>query len=397
MNIKILFGVIFSLAVMTVFGCGGGGGGATPPTIISGVASKGPFISGSPVKVFAVDQATGTKGAQLGTGVVSDGLGTYSVDIGIYAGPIVIEVSGTYKDEANPAQPGQVDVTTPLRAVISNAVSGTNVVMVTPLTELAVREMNNTYVKANIDAKNAEIATIFKLDNIITTKPVDATDATAIAAATTAQKNYSLVLAAVSQLVTNSATNLDTTLTGMSTDISGNVMADRSIAGFKTALFDFVTSANNKTGITDTATATVNIGSFKLAHLKISTAGLAADAKIGGIDFTFNLPAGVTLPKDALTNEVSPGSVVISGVAAAVGTTNVSLATLNQQALRTMVANAQGFGGGEFVDISCTIPAGNTAVAADFTTAIAAATHTITDLTGLPIQSVALTATVDIF
>ncbi len=396
MNIKILFGVIFSLAVMTVFGCGGGGG-ATPPTIISGVASKGPFISGSPVKVFAVDQATGTKGAQLGTGVVSDSLGTYSVDIGIYAGPIVIEVSGTYKDEANPAQPGQVDVTTPLRAVISNAVSGTNVVMVTPLTELAVREMNNTYVKANIDAKNAEIATIFKLDNIITTKPVDATDATAIAAATTAQKNYSLVLAAVSQMVTNSATNLDTTLTGMSTDIAGDVMADRSIAGFKTALFDFVTSANNKTGITDTATATVNIGSFKLAHLKISTEGLAADAKIGGIDFTFNLPAGVTLPKDALTNEVSSGPIVISGVAAAVGTTNVSLATLNQQALRTMVANAQGFGGGEFVDISCTIPAGNTAVAADFTTAVAAATHTITDLTGTPIQGVALTATVDMF
>lgn len=397
MNINILLRMVFALAVMTAFGCGGGGGGSTPPTVISGVASKGPFISGSPVKVFGVDQATGTKGAQLGTGVVSDGLGTYSVDIGTYTGPIVIEVSGTYKDEANPAQPGQVDVTTPLRAVISNAVSGTNLVMVTPLTELAVKEMNNTYVKANIDAKNAEIAAIFKLDNIITTKPVDATDATAIAAATTAQKNYSLVLAAISQLVKNTGAKLDDTLTGMSTDIAGNVMADKSIAGFKTALFDFVTSANNKTGITDTATATVNIGTFKLAHLKISTSGLAAGAKIGGIDFTFNLPAGVTLPKDAQTNEVSSGPIVISGVAAGVGTTSVSLATLNQQALRTYLANAQGFGAGEFVNISCTIPAGNTATAADFTAAIAAATRTVTDLKGAPIQAIALTATVNIF
>jgi len=393
----ILFVMLMVIALTNIYGCGGGGGGgAATPTVVNGVASKGPFISGSPVKVFAIDQVTGTKAAQLGTGVVLDSLGTYSVEIGTYTGPIIVEVSGTFKDEANPAQPGQVDATTPIRAAISNASAGTNQVMVTPLTELAVREMNNTLVKSNIDAKNAEIAAIFKLDNIVTTKPADATNATSATAAD-AQKNYALVLAAISQLVKNSGQKLDDVLKGMSDDIAGNVMADNSIAGFKTALFDFVTSANNKTGITNTATATVNIGTFKIAHLKISTQGLPAGVKIGGIDFTFNLPPSVTLSKDAITNQVLSGVVVVSGDAAASGTTSISLATLDAQTLRTALANAQGFGAGEFLDISCIIPAGVTVTADSFTTPISAAAPVVSDLTTALISGITLTATVDIF
>src|SRR6185369_506838 len=98
-----------------------------------------------------------------------------------------------------------------------------------------------------------------------------------------------------------------------------------------------------------------------------------------------------------ITNQVTPGTVVVSGVAAAAGTTSISLATLNLQALRTVLANAQGFGAGEFVDVSCTIPAGNLAKAADFTTAITAATVSATDLKGAPITGATLSAVVDVF
>jgi hypothetical protein len=397
MNIRILLGIIFSLAALPFAGCGGGGGGTAAPTttVVSGVAAKGQFTSGA-VKIFGVNATTAAKGDLL-KATALDALGTYSADIGSYSGPVVIEVIGTYNDEATGVPVVMAATDPPLRAVIANA-SGNVTAMVTPLTELAAKKVGATLTANSITTINGNIATLFKLDDITKTKPVDATT-TAAATATAAEKNQSLVLAAISQLVQNSAgKKLDDVLTDLSTDISGSTMADRSIAGFKTALFDFMSdTAKNKTGITDTATAPVNIGSFKLAHLKINTAGLPAGTKIGGIDFTFNLPAGVTVAADAATKKVASGIVVISGGAAAAGTTSISTATFSAPALRAVLASAQGFGAGEFVNISCTIPAGNAATAASFTAAMTAATATVTDLTGAPLSGVTLTAIVDVF
>jgi hypothetical protein len=403
MKIRILFGMIFSAALMALSGCGGGGGDGTPvtpatPTVVSGVAAKGQFTIGK-VDIYGVDSVTSGKGTLLKTTSL-DALGAYTADIGSYQGPILIEVSGSYKDEAT-GTTMVVAPTTPLRVAISNA-AGNVSAMVTPLTEMAVKKMNNVFTKTAVDTINGNIATTFKVEDITKTKPVDATNA-ASATATAAERNQSLVLAAISQMVKNSGGNLDDVLKGMADDITGSTLADKSIAAFKTAMFDFMSDpAKNKTGITDPGNSLIHLFPFKLAHLKISTAGLVDPAaKIGGIDFTFNLPTGVTLTKDAISNKVSPGVVVVSGVAAAAGTTSISLATLNLQALRTVLANGQGFGVGEFVDISCTIPATVTTSVADlktaFTTAITSATVSATDLAGAPIPAVSLTAVVDVF
>jgi hypothetical protein len=364
---------------------------------VSGVAAKGQFTIGK-VDIFGVDSVTSGKGTLLKTTSL-DALGKYTADISPYQGPILIEVSGSYKDEAT-GTTMVVAPATPLRVAISNA-SGNVSAMVTPLTEMAVKKMNNVFTKAAVDTINANIATVFKLDDITKTEPIDATIA-APATATAAQKNQSLVLATVSQMVKNSGNTLDKVLSDMATDITGSTLADKSIAGYKTALFDFMSdTAKNKTGITDINGFVGNIGTFKIAHMKISTLGLVAPAKIGGIDFTFTLPVGVTLSKDAISNQVSPGVVVVAGVAATAGSTSISLSTLNAQALRTVLANASasgGFGAGEFVDISCTVPAGNTATAAIFATAITSATVFATDdLNGAPIPGVSLTAVVDVF
>jgi hypothetical protein len=406
MNIRILSGMIFSVALMALFGCGGGGGGATP-TIVSGVASKGPFVNGT-VQVFAIDTATGDKEATPRRTVSLDpkAPGIFTFDITPYQGPILIEVTGTYRDEATGTEAA---TTTPLRAAISNA-TGNVTVNVTPLTELAVRNARKTsgaLTAVSIVNANTNIAALFKVADITTTKPVDATDATATATATADEKDQSLVLAAISQLVKNSGNTLDKVLTDLTADISvsGSTikMADNSTASFKTALFDFMTdTTKNKTGITDPTKTQINIGDFKIAHVQILTAGLAAGKKIGGIDFTFNLPAGVTVSSDSVTNQVTPGVVVVSGVAAAANTTSISLSTINQLALRTVLANAQGFGAGDFVDISCTIPATVTTPAADlktaFTSAITAASPlTVTDITGAKISGVTLSAIVNVF
>lgn len=404
MKIRTLFGMMITGALLALYGCGGGGGGAAPatPTVVSGVASKGQFLNGT-VKLFAIDPATGAKEATPRRTITLDPLapGVYTADISPYTGPVLVEVFGTYKDEATGLDKTVLEAT-PLRTAIADA-KGNTTAMVTPLTELAVRNAIKTsgaLTAVSINNANTNIATLFKVADITTTKPVDATTAAA-ATATSAEKELSLVLATVSQLMKNSGGTLDKVLTDLTTDISVSgttvAMADTSTAGFKTALFDFMGSTNNKTQVTDINAVPINIGTFKIAHLKISAAGLAAAAKIGGIDFTFSLPTGVTLTKDAITNQVTPGVVVVSGVAAASGTTSISLSTLNAQALRTVLANAQGFGNGEFVDISCTVPAGVTATAASFTSAITAAVPTVTDTTGAPITGVTLSATVDVF
>src|SRR5262245_42088889 len=125
MKIRILLGLMCSLAVLAMSGCGGGGGGGAPgATTVTGVAAKGPFASGSVVKVFKIDAVTRTKGDLLGTGA-TDATGAYTVDAGAYTGPIIVEVTGSYKDEATGTTVA-LDPVTPLRAAISNAAGSTS-------------------------------------------------------------------------------------------------------------------------------------------------------------------------------------------------------------------------------------------------------------------------------
>lgn len=396
MKIKILLGMLFSLAAMTVSGCGGGGGGGTQPTIVSGTAMKGQFTAGT-VKIFAVDLATGAKAATpLKTDVLS-ATGTFSVDISPFTGPIIVEVTGTHKDEAT-GQLATLGDATPLRAAV-NAAGGTPA-MVTPLTELALKKAGAVLTAAVITKANADISTLFKVDNIVATKPVDATTA-ASATAAASEKNYSLALATVSQIMKNSAgSTLGQILDGLAAEIntSGSTptMTTTASTTIKVAMSEFMESANNKTGVSDPAAIPFSAATPKVALLKISTSGLAADGKIGAIDFTMDLPATVTVGADATSKQVDDGAVVVSGVAAT--GTSISLATFTAPKLRTMLANANGFGGGEFVAIGCDMASGSTVKAADLQSAVSSAILTsATGLTGAPISGLTLTATVKIF
>jgi hypothetical protein len=158
------------------------------------------------------------------------------VEAGAYTGPIIVEVTGSYKDEATGATVA-LDPATPLRAAISNA-AGSTTVMVTPLTELAVREMGTVLSNTVIDLKNTEIATVFKVGNIISTKPADVTVAGA-----SGDINSGLVLASISQLMKNApGKKLGEILAAMSVDINGPAMADNSTVGYKAAMFDFLSN-----------------------------------------------------------------------------------------------------------------------------------------------------------
>src|SRR5689334_18987648 len=97
MKMKILLSAVLSLAVMSLYGCGGGGGGGTPApgstTTISGAVVKGP-VNGSDIAVFPVKADGTVDTAPIGTGK-SAADGSYAITLTTNpTGPVVVEVKG---------------------------------------------------------------------------------------------------------------------------------------------------------------------------------------------------------------------------------------------------------------------------------------------------------------
>lgn len=370
-----LFGLIMFISLAAISGCGGSGGGGgtsatttptTSGTVITGIASKG-IIKNGAVKVFAL-KSDGSKGTLLKE-TSTDVNGFYTADIGAYTGPVLLEASGSYIDEAT-GSPKSIPADAPLRAAIGNA-TGTITIAVTPLTELAVKKVEDPTSRKltvnGIDAANTQVSATFKVD-IIKTLPVDAT-AAAPSDTTPSRQEYALALAAVSQMMKNKGQDLPTMLTQLSGSISSDSrLATQTATEFQTALSDFAHSDSNKTDIKDiTATNLVAIGGSS-ALLKLSTQGtLAGGSSIGGVEVTVNLPAGVTVKGD--TNGTLAGVVTTSGVVPAgslVQARYIPASGTDQGSIKIALIEATGFGIGEIVTITCDIAAGKTVQASDF-------------------------------
>jgi len=218
-QVKMALYPLFILLVAVLTGCGGGGGGSTSGAALSGVASKGPINHGR-VHIYAVDPATGARGAELTKDqtIWTDEHGNYSASVPTTGSVIVEVVGGTYADEATSTtkdNPG-------LRAVVPNA-SGTVKVAVTPLTEVAFKMMSSASGKfsaTNATRCNGVVSTAFGVD-IIGTQPVDATDATKVAAANTAALDYAVALAAISKMSDNQETTVADVVSQIQSDLSG--------------------------------------------------------------------------------------------------------------------------------------------------------------------------------
>ncbi len=214
---------------------------------VSGVASKGP-VKGGIVDVYKVED--GTKGDSLGTATTDDD-GNYSINIGSYTGPVLIETTrGTYKDEATG---NDIDLTMTLRAAIGNA-SGEVTVAVTPLTELAVRIAEpGGLTPDKIDDSNKLISQLLGGDGtqdlIIGTLPVDITDETACDGADDSQKEYGLLLAALSQMSKeDNSKKIDEIIDDIEDDLD-DIKLDSTGNDLSAALNIFLNSENNKTGM----------------------------------------------------------------------------------------------------------------------------------------------------
>ncbi|SNB46283.1 hypothetical protein [Geobacter sp. DSM 9736] len=397
MNMRLILNILVCLSLATLFGCGGGGGAASSgspspeaSTVVAGKAVKGP-IGGGTVSIYAVSNGTVDRSAPLGTFGPTPASGAYSIDIGSYTGPVLVEiVGGNYIDEATGAQ---IDITgVPLRAMVGNA-SGDVSAAVTALTEIAAKRVVDSGAPITaeaISAANTDVGSTFGVADIIGTIPVNA----AVAGADTAplaQQQYGVALAAVSKYMQLNSRTLGQSITDYTPPPTADLLLKLDTA--RTAFL--ADPERNQTSIT------VNTPATK-AVLKLSTAGtLTAPATIGGIEVLISLPTGVSVPlADQVTGEVDAAAFTVSGVAPA-GTSAsgkfTAAAGTSPATIKLIVTSTAGFGTGEFVTITCNLASGTVVTQSDFSlTGFKAVNNVLTGgSVGAPISGItpALTAT----
>jgi len=350
MKFQRTFGSISLLFALFLAGCGGSHGSSAPqqPTRVFGVASKGIFTRGT-VNLYAL--ADGKRGALLKQASINPVFGTYSANLGSYVGPIVAEASGSYQDEAT-GTILQVPADAPIRAALPVA-RGTVNLPVTALTEIAVQKTGGAFTPAAIEAANAVVSDLFKVD-IINTLPV-AASAGALNSASADQVTYTLALATLSQLSLN---HPGQTLAATLADVAGNIdvasnsMSSSTAAALLGALTNFTGNSHNDTGITDAASSPLaNVGTRSV----IVTVSVAGSAVLGGVQGTIGMPAGVHL---------NMGSPALSGNAVgAILETNPSASSLI-----VGLISSTGFASGNIMTFTCSVPsAAAVPSAGDFT------------------------------
>ncbi|MBI4867470.1 MAG: hypothetical protein HY816_11015 [Candidatus Wallbacteria bacterium] len=284
------------LAFASTTGCGGGGGGSSstagggsgPGTAgtTSGAAVKGPFLRGSPVKIFRV--TGGQQGDLIGTGTVGDG-GTFSIRLadGSYSGPLLFSVSGSYSSESGGTD--TISETNPIFGFLPSYSAGTTEanISVTPLTHLALQLAlgRGPLGSASMQSASDEIGTRFGLTNIGRTVPADPT---AAGSQDSPALRYGLVLAGLTQQAQIKSVSTEALIASLGSDAADGSLdgqaASGALAGYSSSFFtsdlaagvdSFVQSTNNRSNVTETPTelkqsltrALVSIGNLALPSL----------------------------------------------------------------------------------------------------------------------------------
>ena len=342
---------------MLVLTACGSDSGSAPDTTVSGIASKGPIINGV-VKIYSVKDGVKTFIKQTTT----DDKGNYSANIGAYIGPIIVEASGSYLDEAT-GTTKSIPADSPIHAALPLAQGAVNL-PVTALTELAYLKTGDDLTASAISAANTLVSDLFKVD-IIATSPVAPTSA-ALATATQAQEDYTLALATVSQLAstatgTSDTDKLNNALTTIGQGISPTGMTTATVSAIQSALTTFVSNPNNQTGVSDTfTTSLLNVGTLTKRY-KLSLQGTFTPGSVTGLKFDLTLPAGVTLNTNNSTSAVLSSSLALSGD---VPSGALLAAKYLSGSLTVGITTTSGLSAGELATLTCNIPAGASAPSA---------------------------------
>lgn len=287
MNRAYLSRISMTVATATLLllgaGCGGGGDlvaggvGSGGTGFIAGVVTAGPLNNGA-LTAYAV--ANGQIGSRIGT-ARTDANGNYSMSIGSYAGPVLIQASGgSYIDEATgvatPMAAGDV-MTIVMPTVAAGAT--TSGIQITPITSMAqarAEQMAGGMTDTNIAAANSALGNYFSISDILHVQPMNPLVSGSGVSASTDARHYGIALAAMSQSAkTLNMTNPFAFVTALMSDASdgmmdgkngsnqismsmGGMMGNAAMAsnagtsGLVAAMTNFMNSAANKSGLTAT-------------------------------------------------------------------------------------------------------------------------------------------------
>lgn len=262
--------------------CGGGGSTvdasiSTPVQgVISGAATKGPMNKAT---VTAYGISSGQMGAQIGT-AITDANGNFSMTIGSYAGPVMMQVSGgSYTDEASgtvmPLAAGDV-----MTAIMPSIKAGTtnSGVQVTPVTAMAqamAQHLAGGMTDANIAAANTAMGNNFSVNDILHTAPMNPMVAGSGVGASQDAQNYGMTLAAMSKYAqTQGMSSSSAMVTALMNDATDGILDGKSgtvpvqmggmaggvslpasagTGGMGAAMNAFMSSTQNRSGVTTTA------------------------------------------------------------------------------------------------------------------------------------------------
>ncbi len=350
------------LGVMTAIGlsvsaCGGGGGGSgssgtgNPPPAqgsIAGTTVKGP-VSGATVTAYGI--SSGSLGAQIASGT-TDAEGHFSLAMGSYAGTVMLQMSGgTFTDEATGAGMSMMSGNV-MTALVPGMTAGATLtgIQMTPLTSMAqtlAQHLQGGMTDANATTANMAVGDYYMVNDILHTQPMDPLATGSGNMASQDAMNYGLVLAGMSQFAKDQGMASSSAMVpAMASDASDGVMDGRmsggpvmmmgmnmtmpmpstaGTSGLATAMAEFMTSAQNRSGVTVASMQTLM---SKLngsdGHMMGSAGGGAASS--GTVSGTvFNGPVNqATVTAYAIQNG-SQGAQITSATAGPQGTFMLSL------------------------------------------------------------------------
>ena len=278
--LRILARGLTAAVVLTLAACGGGGGGGgggvvATGGIIGGTGFKGP-VGNATVTAYAV--SGGSPGAQIGT-ATTDASGKFSVAIGNYSGPLMLQLSGgTYTDEATGATMSMAagDVMTAILPTVAAgaSISGIQITPLTSMAQTAAQHLSGGMTDANIASANTAVGTYFLVSDILHVAPMNPLVAGSGSTGSQDSINYGMAMAAMSQYAKGQGMIVSSAfVTAMMNDSSDGMMdgkmgqssvmmggmgtgmgmampSNAGTSGLGSAMSTFAGSAQNKSGIT---------------------------------------------------------------------------------------------------------------------------------------------------
>ena len=323
-----------SLAIILSFtlflsGCGGGSSSTSDvtasatPSAVTGTSNLGIVVDGT-VSAYKIEG--GIKGAQLASATTAAD-GSFSLDVGSYAGPVLLELTNsgaaTYLNEVTggtsllPAQP--------IRSVIAAVTSAP--LAITPLTEIvaevAIRKMNGTTDAAKIAEAASQVGAAFLGgDNPITTIPHNIQ---AVSAGDASADRYASLLAGFAVVANNTSYDLQQQAASYAAalfDANGAPQAATGLAGTEdVAALNTATAAYDATavGLSTIGATAAPSGVANIAEAALGNTYYVIYSRSGMADFTTlndaMVPALITIGSPASTVTQLDGTAIDAAAA----------------------------------------------------------------------------------